>query len=153
MKAKPATWKFVVGAVTLAGIVAVMILLSAKNGPHDVARVAHADPELQAASKEAQKGLAGFIKELLSPKPDEGFAIKGAFTTSQGPEYLWVRSPDYKDGVFIGTLDQQPIALTGKKKGDIVRVPKKDVFDWLIRDDRGIQGMFTDKVLEKRARG
>ena len=85
MKAKPATWKFVVGAVTLAGIVAVMILLSAKNGPHDVARVAHADPELQAASKEAQKGLAGFIKELLSPKPDEGFAIKAPLRPRRVP--------------------------------------------------------------------
>ncbi|MDR3691460.1 MAG: DUF2314 domain-containing protein [Fimbriimonas sp.] len=153
MQKKPANRIFVLVAVLVTALLAAVIYLVAGNGRPDVARIAHADPELQAASKQAQGGLPGFIKELQAPKPGEGFAIKGAFKTQAGPEYLWVKSPTYKDGVFEGKLDQVPMAVTGKKKGDTVRVPKKDVFDWLIKDDSGIRGMFTDKVLEKRARG
>lgn len=150
---KPATRKFVIASLLVVALVAVIILFSAQGGTKNVARVAHADPELQAASKKAQDGLPNFIKELQSPKPGEGFAVKGAFKTSAGPEYLWVRSPEYKDGTFTGTLDQQPIAIADKKKGDTVKVAKKDVYDWLIKTDDGIQGMFTEKVLQQRSRG
>ncbi len=119
-------------------------------GPLHVVRVTKADPALKAAIKQARDGLSKYIQELGNPKPDAAFAIKGAFQTVEGPEYLWVRSPSYKDGTFSGKLDQQPMALA-KQKGDTVTVKEKDVVDWLIKDDKGVQGMFTEKVLQERA--
>jgi len=138
----------VVPALIIAGIVFDQVMLGHK--PHSIERVNKVDPELQAASKEAQDHLSDFLKELQDPKPGAGFAVKGSFKTPSGLEYLWVKSPEYKDGELVGKLDQVPLAYPGKK-GDIVRVPLKEVYDWLIKDDSGIRGMFTDKVLQKRA--
>ena len=151
LKSKPANRKFIVGAVIAFTLIAAFMVATMGSGSKSVARIAHADPALQAASKKAQEGLPDFIKELLSPKPGEGFAVKGAFKTPSGLEYLWVRSPSYKDDEFTGTLDQVPIALPGKKKGDTVVVKKKDVFDWLIKDENGIRGMETEKVLQSQS--
>jgi uncharacterized protein YegJ (DUF2314 family) len=145
--AKPATWKFLLGGLILINIAGFALLRSCKLTPTRVLRVAHADPKLQAAIDEARKGLDGFIKELNAPKPGEQFAVKGTFQTEDSPEYIWVRSPVFKDGKFTGKLDQQPIALAGKKKGDEVSFLKKDAVDWLIKDDNGIRGQFTDKAL------
>ncbi len=150
-RSKPLNWKIVAGIVVVClalGIVFDQVMLGHKAS--SVERVNKVDPELQAASKQAQDGLPNFIKELQDPKPGQGFAIKGGFKTASGLEYLWVKSPVFKDGEFAGKLDQTPMAYSGKK-GDIVRVPLKDVYDWLIKDDSGVRGMFTDKVLQKRA--
>ncbi len=150
-KQKPASRAFVVGGVIMVLAVAWIIIQTTGGQPKDVTRIAHADPELQAASKEALKGLPAFIQELQSPKPGEGFAIKGAFKATGGLEYLWVRSPSFKNEVFTGTLDQQPIAVRGLNKGDSVTVRKADVYDWLVKDESGIRGMLTEKVLQKRS--
>lgn len=112
-----------------------------------VVRVNSQDPRLQAAVRQAKDGLDGFLKELESPKPDDGFAVKGMFQTPYGPEYLWVRRPVYKDGMFSGVLDQEPMALPAKKKGDAVKFAKKDLVDWLIKDDRETRGAFTERAL------
>ena len=150
---KQANLKFLIGAFVVVTIVAAVIISTMGDGSKSVARIAHADPALQAAAKKAQDGLPEFVKELQSPRPGEGFAIKGAFKTPSGLEYLWVRSPTYKDEVFMGTLDQVPIALVGKKKGDMVSVKKKDVYDWLIKDENGIRGMETEKILQTQSGG
>ena len=147
----PADKKFIVGAIGLAVIGGILLLVVSNGSRRKVARVAHADPELQAASKRAQKELDSFIKELNGPSEGKGFAIKGAFSTQAGPEYLWVKSPLLNKDLFVGVLDQEPLVLSGKHKGDIVTVKKKDVFDWLIKDENGIRGMYTEKVLQSRS--
>lgn len=117
--------------------------------PRSMARIAHADPELQAAAQRAQSELKDFIKELNHPKEGEGFAVKGAFKTDQGPEYLWVRMPTYENGVFRGKLDQAPEFYRGAKKGDEVSVKEADVYDWLIHDKSGTRGEYTERILQK----
>ena len=131
-KLKPVTTGFLLGALALAAVMAFVILGLSHLGARSVVRVNSKNPALQAAIGEARKGLDAFIKELSAPKSGEGFAVKGAFSTAEGPEYLWVRSPIFKDGAFTGKLDQAPIALVGKIKGDEVSVAKKDAVDWLI---------------------
>jgi len=147
----PADKRFIVGAVGLAVVGGILLLAVSGGSGRKVARVAHADPELQAASKKAKSELGTFIKELSSPSEGKGFAIKGAFPTPAGPEYLWVKSPLLNKDLFVGVLDQEPLVLSGKHKGDIVVVKKADVYDWLIKDENGIRGMYTEKVLQTRA--
>jgi uncharacterized protein YegJ (DUF2314 family) len=118
--------------------------------PSKVIRINQRDPQLQAAIKEARDGLGAFIKELDAPKPDQRFAVKGTFQTPFGPEYLWVRLPAFKDGTFSGVLDQQPMAVRDKHKGDAVSFAEKDAVDWMIKDDAGTRGEFTEKVLGNR---
>ena len=146
-KPKGVTLGFLIAGIAIVGLIAVSLVKLSNQTPSHVLRVNGKDPGLQAAIKEAQKGLDGFIKELNAPKPGEGFAIKGTFQTLEGPEYLWVRMPTYQDGKFTGKLDQQPFALKGKRKGDEVIVAKKDVVDWLIKDDQGMKGAYTERAL------
>lgn len=137
-------------AVAIAGVgIAGLVMLAGLSTVHakDILRINRKDPKLLAAIEEARKGLSTFEKELKNPKDGEGFAVKGTFETPQGKEYLWVRSPSYQAGKFTGTLDQQPIALVGKKKGDEVSFSEKDAVDWLIKDGTGTRGAFTEKAL------
>lgn len=148
MSAKLKRW--VGGGIALIVVVAGLIAVAKTIKPTQLSYVAHEDPELQAASRQAQKELDGFIKELENPKPNEQFAVKGAFPTGMGPEYLWVRSVTYRDGAFNGTLDQVPAAYEKAKKGDEVSVKRADVFDWLIKEDGQLRGGYTEKVLSGR---
>lgn len=127
--------------------------LSQADAARSVKRVAHADPALQTAARRAQSELGGFIGELAHPKPGEQFAIKGAFPTADGPEYLWVRDPEYRGGVFTGTLDQVPMAYQGAGKGSIVTVTKEEVFDWMIRENGRTRGGYTERVLSSAPSG
>ena len=144
---KPVTKGFLIGGLVLVAIVAYMISSISGQKPGHIVRINSKNPALEAAIKEARSGLDAFIKELAAPKPGEGFAVRGTFQTIEGPEYLWVRSPVFADDKFTGKLDQQPIAVKGKNKGDEVTVAKKDVVDWLIKDDTGVRGAVTEKVL------
>ena len=146
-RVKPVTWGFIIGGIVIGGLIANAFVNAVNLKPSDVVRVNLPKPKLQAAIKEARNGLPGFLKELAAPKPGEAFAIKGTFQTPNGPEYLWVKHPDFKDGKFSGVLDQKPIAVIGKDKGDAVTFPEKDAVDWLIKDDDGIRGEFTEKAL------
>ena len=137
----------VLGVIGFACVAGLLLYAINQAKPSQIVRINSENPTLQKAIGEAQKGMDDFIKALNTPKPDQRFAVKGTFQTLGGPEYLWVRKPVFKDGNFSGELDQQPIALTGKHKGDPVSFAKKDAVDWLIKDDNGIRGTFTEKVL------
>jgi uncharacterized protein YegJ (DUF2314 family) len=134
------------------GIVVVLVgalVWSSRAKPSGVVRVAHESPELQAAALRAQNELEDFVKELTHPKEGERFAVKGAFKTDQGPEYLWVRDPVYSADGFRGTLDQVPMLYHGAKKGDDVTVKREDVYDWMIREGKDIRGAYTEEVLRR----
>jgi len=146
---KPVTRGFFIGSAVIVVLAGFGIYSLMSQAPTHVLRISHKDPELEAAIKHAREGLPGFKKELAAPKPGEGFAVKGTFDTVGGHEYLWVKKPTFKDGVFTGILDQQPIAFA-KVKGDEVKVKEKDVVDWLIKDDEGVRGMETEKILSAR---
>lgn len=94
------------------------------------------DPHL-ASAVQAQLTINAFIQRLQAAKPNERFAIKGRFSTSVGPEYLWVKNPVYKDNQFDGVLDQAPIAVPKLAKGDTVHVKRTDVVDWMYKDSDG----------------
>ena len=141
MKRRPLLW-FAIPVVVILGI-----LLWPKAGSQRVARITGANEELQAAAKEAQRSLPGFIEELKKAPSGVRFAIKGAFPTDSGPEYMWVKDPTYANGTFTGILDQRPMIYKAAKGGDEVSVKKAEVFDWLIQDGNNVRGRFTEDVL------
>ncbi|MGV3618612.1 MAG: DUF2314 domain-containing protein [Fimbriimonas sp.] len=113
-----------------------------------VRRVTGNDPKLQNAIRQARREMPEFLRQLASPRPGQRFAIRGRFSTPAGPEYLWVRDPVLVDGIFRGTLDQEPMAARTLRRGESVRVPDADVVDWLIRDPGGrMRGGYTEQAL------
>lgn len=112
---------------------------------------AERDPEVAAAVLRARRELPRFIAALQKPAPDEKeFAVNARFETPKGPEQIWVRVSKYTDGVFEGTLADQPIAIPKLNKGDSVKVPEAVVNDWLFRSGTKIAGGYTMQVLLKR---
>ena len=143
-KRRPLLW-FAIPLVVVLGI-----FLMPRSGPSRVSRVTTANEELQAAAKEAQQSLPGFIDELKKAPAGVRFAVKGSFKTDSGPEYMWVKDPTYKNGEFTGILDQRPMVYKGAKGGDEVTVKKADVFDWLIVEGDKVRGRFTEDVLARQ---
>jgi uncharacterized protein YegJ (DUF2314 family) len=131
-------------------LMVVFLVSTARPKPSRVIRINSANMALQQSIVEARKGLPDFERHLLDPQAGERFAVKGAFDTSQGKEYLWVRSPKFANGAFTGTLDQRPIALVGKSQGDSVTVQEKDAVDWIIKTDDETKGAYTEKALAEQ---
>jgi len=138
-----------VGLIVGMGMVIAYLIMGLFTHPERIVRVSHANEKLQAAARQAQAELGDFIKAVGNPGPDQHFAIRGSFPTSEGPEYLWVRDVKFADGKFEGQLDQPPLLYHDAKKGDTVRVEKKDVFDWMIRENGQIKGGYTEKALTR----
>jgi uncharacterized protein YegJ (DUF2314 family) len=143
------TWLWIFIAVPVIVCGGGFLLLPRPTVDH-VRRITASNEELQAAAREAQQSLPGFIKELQSPHLGKEFAIKGAFETPAGPEYLWVKDPIFARGSFTGILDETPMVYKRAKKGDEVTVDRADVFDWLIFDGDHRRGGFTDQVLQRQ---
>lgn len=130
-------------------LVALAIVAMLPKTPKSVRRISHADAKLQAASREAVANLPRFVARLKSGDPDDRFAIRAAFPSSMGPEYLWVRDVRVKGDGFEGMLDQDPIAYKNAKKGDIVTIARGDVYDWMIRSHGVIEGGKTEEALRE----
>lgn len=135
----------IVAGIVVAVAIAIVALLP--KTPKSVRRITHVDAKLQAASREAVANLPRFIARLKATDPDDRFAIRVAFPTSMGPEYLWVRDVRVKGEGFEGVLDQEPIAYKIAKKGDVVDVARTDVYDWMIRSHGVIEGGKTEEAL------
>ncbi len=111
------------------------------------------DPELAAAVMRSRRELPRFIEALRKPGPDQReFAVNARFDTPQGPEQIWVRVTRYQDGVFEGTLADQPHAIAKLNKGDSVRIPEKEVNDWLFRNGTKVAGGYAIQVLRQRSK-
>lgn len=117
----------------------------------DVVSVTDEDAEMNAAIAEAQRTLPDFLTQLKSPK-NKMFSLKVKMPTADGgAEHIWVSDVAYKGGKFSGLLDNEPVDLPGKRRGDPVSFTEKDVTDWLIMGHKGnMSGGFTTAVLERR---
>lgn len=115
-----------------------------------VARINRADPEVQAAAKRAVAELPRFIEPLHRGEPGKRFAVRAAFKTPEGPEYLWVRNISFDGANFQGDVDQDPIAAAQLKRGDHVKINRVDVYDWMIGHGSEIEGGYTEKALRQR---
>ncbi len=105
------------------------------------------NPGILAAAIKAQAGLPYFVKRLLHRKPNEEFAIKTAFHTSQpgGEEHIWVNRLSHSHSLFKGALANEPLDIPGEKLGSPVEVKDTDVEDWVIAMDGGkrVEGEFS----------
>jgi uncharacterized protein YegJ (DUF2314 family) len=122
-----------------------------RDGQPPVVGVEQGDPEMQAAIQKAQATLDEFVTALQRPG-DRVFAIKAAMPTPDGShEHIWVGSVAYADGVFTGTIDNEPVNLPNIKLGQQVQIPRAHVSDWLILNGEEMRGGYTIEILSKRS--
>lgn len=121
----------------------------------NVVDVAQGDPELVAATGQAQSTLDEFIAALGAVDPSaRGHAVKTTFRDGAIGEHMWVGQLRWDGERFHGVLDNDPVDVRNVRRGDAVVVERADVEDWLYFVGQEMRGGFTVRVLmERRARG
>lgn len=73
-------------------------------------------------------GVEKFGEELFK------YAVKSKFTEGDNAEHMWVKVSEFKNGQFVGELNNKPNTMKLVKYGDTVTVLKADVEDWVLQD-------------------
>jgi uncharacterized protein YegJ (DUF2314 family) len=142
------------GLVAVAAAIAYFAwLASAKpSGPRNLVRVTDPGPRLTQAIERARRELPTFEQALAKGSTDDRFAVRGMFGTGAQREYLWIANPITDGSYFVGRLDQTPVLNRDLKAGQVVRVRRADVVDWLMIRNGRREGGYTEDVLGRNAR-
>jgi len=62
------------------------------------------------------------------------YGVKVRFEEGDNVEHMWVKVTEFKDGYFLGKLNNDPNTMKLVKSGDDVNVLVKDVEDWILQD-------------------
>ncbi|MDR2238444.1 MAG: DUF2314 domain-containing protein [Chryseobacterium sp.] len=111
------------------------------------------DKEMTAAMHTARKNLAQFETAIQSENPDfNNFAIKKAFRSDEGPEYIWISPVLFhkEKNRYVGIINSPPAHTKEVKHDDIVEIEKNEISDWMYFDHEILQGGYTIRVLRNR---
>jgi uncharacterized protein YegJ (DUF2314 family) len=103
------------------------------------------DQEFEAAVHEAHDTMNIVRQALLAPKASYAFVgLKVRFRGEGIFEDIWTEPVDYYNGVFTTQLVEGVTIQIGLHPERLVRVPEKDVLDWMIiKDDGKLIGGYT----------
>jgi uncharacterized protein YegJ (DUF2314 family) len=110
-------------------------------GASDRVKEAEHTPEVLASSARAKARLPDLRQRFNAGLPaGSRLLVKGSFKRSDnnGHEWMWVEVEKWNEGGPIeGTLQNQPLFITGLGAGAKVRVREPDVFDYLLYHSDG----------------
>ena len=120
---------------------------SESSGSDDkVTMVDKDDPDMLAAFAKARSETDNFIA-VMNAGTGESYSVKVAVTDNVQTEYFWLDNLTYANGVFSGTIDNDPDLVKNVKMGQHIDVKKEDIFDWLYMKDGKMYGNYTVRVL------
>ena len=79
----------------------------------------------------------------------QGFALKVAISDSNNTEHFWLKDIDQAGSGYTGTIDNTPRSVTHVEFGQRYTFPRKDISDWMYRQNGKIFGGYTIRVLLK----
>ena len=121
------------------------------NEPHARIEVSKEDSEILAATLEARRRWPEFTAAFAKKRPMQGFAVKAPLPTDSGSsEHIWIEVDGIGSNTISGKLANDPMELAGKKIGDPVTIPIKDIEDWIYQNGKEMAGGFSAKVLRSR---
>jgi uncharacterized protein YegJ (DUF2314 family) len=106
------------------------------------------DISMNAAKKKARETLPRFL-ELIDAGTAGTYTLKFPLTQNGETEHIWMQLSDYRDGVFIGLLANDPVNGAKYKMGDRMEVAKADVEDWMINTGELMYGGYTVRAMLK----
>lgn len=137
----------------LAFVVVVLVVAAWRRAPRtdSIVSVAADDPQMLAAIAEARASQGEFLARIRNPPPTQTSAsVKVMLRDGTVTEHVWLESPRYEDGSFIGTLGNEPQLVKGHALGELMTVPDSDMSDWLAVDDGVLVGGFSIRVFRDR---
>jgi uncharacterized protein YegJ (DUF2314 family) len=107
------------------------------------------DPRLKAAVGKARRRWSEFVSAFEQRQPEQSFSAKARIGDGENYEFMWMSVTGLENGIIYGRLDNDPIEITSIHCGDRVRVPVKDLNDWLFTEGDDVRGGFTIEVLRR----
>ena len=138
----------------LISILAILALFNASCGTDEKKdKVIHVDSEdikMNQAIKAAKKSLDFFFNNYKTMKND-GYSLKFSIPTDNNDtEHIWF-NPKAVDGDEItAQCANDPDNVSNLKAGDIVKLNKKDISDWMIIVGDKCYGGYTIRVLVEK---
>ena len=116
-----------------------------------IIQVAEDDKEMNDAIEKAKKTLNKFRSAISSNNGDlSSFSLKARFETPEGVEHIWVSGISIKNNEYYGTVSNVPANIPSIKEGDLIKVPKEIISDWMYVDSVKLVGGYTLRLLRKR---
>jgi uncharacterized protein YegJ (DUF2314 family) len=108
------------------------------------------DPRMRAAVTEARRRWPEFVADFEGRQPGQSFAVKAKVMEPDGPsEYVWLAVTALEGDGIYGILDNEPVLLRHRHRGDRARVLVSSLQDWLCFDGAKGAGGFTIAVLQQ----
>lgn len=107
------------------------------------------DPELVAARARARREIDAVILKNAE-RSLKDFSVKAPVTDGIHVEHVWLADVTYADGVFTGTIDNDLERVRTRKAGDLVRVEKDEIDDYMYEEGGKIRGNYTLRALIDR---
>jgi len=104
------------------------------------------DPAMLAAFDKARGETDNFIA-IMAAGTGGSYSVKVAVTDNDQTEYFWLDNLTYANGVFSGTIANEPELVKNVKMGDHIDVKKEAIYDWLYMKDGKMYGNYTVRVL------
>ncbi len=117
------------------------------GGPAPVIGIAPNDPRLLAAVREARRRWPEFVAAFEQRESGQMFSVKVPVREGKRTEYMWLSVSALEHEMIYGRLDNEPVAMKRLHAGDRLRVPVRDLNDWLFTHGETLAGGFTIDVL------
>jgi uncharacterized protein YegJ (DUF2314 family) len=117
------------------------------GGLAPVIGVAPDDPRLLAAVKEARRRWPEFVAAFEQRDSGQLFSVKVPVREGKQTEYMWLSVSALEHEMIYGRLDNEPVNMKRLHAGDRLRVPVRDLNDWLYTRGDTLTGGFTIEVL------
>jgi uncharacterized protein YegJ (DUF2314 family) len=122
-----------------------------KSKRDEIARVAPADPDMDAAFKKARATLKEFLALVRQPRETiTNYAVKVGIPHREGTEYFWISRFIQEKDRLVGRIDNTPRMVRNVREGERISFKESDVVDWLYRENGKMVGNYTACALIKK---
>jgi uncharacterized protein YegJ (DUF2314 family) len=112
------------------------------------------DPELEKAKQGALSNLNIFIQSFNTHANDTilQYSLKADFIENDTHEHMWISLNKIENELYYGVLGNEPQLIKNIKYGDVVKITRSQIEDWLIVNTKtnDFEGGYSVKVLLKR---
>jgi uncharacterized protein YegJ (DUF2314 family) len=111
------------------------------------------DPRYIDAVAEANRRFDEFLSAFEVRTPADLFEVKSAFRDDFGKEFMWFTVSQVDEDYIHGMLDNDPAQVKSVKRGQRVKILRKQVNDWLYVREGQFYGGFTVKIVQDKNSG
>lgn len=104
--------------------------------------------EMEEAITRARGRIDVFVAQMEKGDGTD-FSVKVKITDGKENEHFWLSDLSFRDGVFEGSISNEPGIVRNVKRWQRWNVAKSDISDWMYRKNGKIRGNYTLRPLLK----